>query len=358
MKRIIKISVFAALTLAFAASVTDVSAQRRSRRRTTKPATQSGYGTPATDTTAKPAEASGYGTSPAQGAAQPAVNVPIEVVANTGSGGLGDTIKPSLRNDNAIERNLVKERIPLPYDHIREDDAIYRQRVWRVIDAREKVNLSFRYSANEDNGNQRFISILYDAIMGADSVTAFAGDDDRFTIPLTKQQVKETFTGGAAANDTVDVYDMNGNVTSKQVRSKEIKVDSIYQFKIKEEWIFDKESSRMVVRILGIAPMMHMYTSSGQDLGADRILFWVYYPDLRASLPKHEVFNGKNYGGRMSWEELFENRMFSSRIVKSTIDNPFDKDFKDYITDPLFQLLEGENVKEKIFNYEQGLWAY
>lgn len=357
MKRIIKISVFAALTFAFAASVTDVSAQRTRRRRTTKPAT-SGYDTPATDTAAKPAETSGYGTAPAQTAAQPTTNVPIEVIGNTGGGGLGDTIKPSLRNDNAIERNLVKERIPLPYDHIREDDAIYRQRIWRVIDAREKVNLSFRYSANEDNGNQRFISILYDAIMGPDSVTAFSGEDDRFTIPLTKEQVQQTFTGGAAAYDTVDVYDMNGNVISKQVRSKEIKVDSIYQFKIKEEWIFDKESSRMIVRIIGIAPMMHMYTSSGQDLNADRILFWVYYPDLRASLAKHEVFNGKNYGGRMSWEELFENRMFSSRIVKSTIDNPFDKDFKDYITDPLFQLLEGENVKEKIFNYEQGLWAY
>jgi hypothetical protein len=28
------------------------------------------------------------------------------------------------------------------------------------------------------------------------------------------------------------------------------------------------------------------------------------------------------------------------------------------IKDPLFQLLEGENIKEKIFNYEQDLWSY
>ncbi len=50
-------------------------------------------------------------------------------------------------------------------------------------------------------------------------------------------------------------------------------------------------------------------------------LFWVYYPDLRPLLAKYEAYNGKNFGGRMSWEELFESRMFSARIVKSTIDN-------------------------------------
>src|SRR5262245_28672393 len=38
-------------------------------------------------------------------------------------------IKKSLRVDNAIERQLVKDRLPLPYEHIREDDAVYMHRV-------------------------------------------------------------------------------------------------------------------------------------------------------------------------------------------------------------------------------------
>ena len=49
-----------------------------------------------------------------------------------------DPPRKSLRNDNAIERNLVKERTPLAYEHIREDDATYMQRVWREIDVKEK----------------------------------------------------------------------------------------------------------------------------------------------------------------------------------------------------------------------------
>ena len=113
----------------------------------------------------------------------------------------------------------------------------------------------------------------------------------------------------------------------------------------------------MFVRILGIAPIMIKYTSTGMPIG-DITLFWAYYPDLRPTLAKYEVYNGKNFAGRMSWEELFESRFFSSYITKSTLDNPFDKSLREFIKDPLFRLLEGENIKEKIFNYEQDLWSY
>jgi len=277
--------------------------------------------------------------------------LPIEVVK--GGSGIGDTIRPSLRTDNAIDRNLVKDRNPLVYEHIREDDAVYKQRVWREIDTREKMNLPFRYSANEDNGNQRFISILFDAIQSG-NVTAFSGDDDRFTTPLTKEDVAKTITGGL---DTVPQYTLDGDVKGYQVRQKMIEPDSIYRYRLKEEWIFDKESSRMVVRILGIAPIMTQRTSTGEAVG-DVTIFWVYYPDLRPTLAKFEVYNGKNFAGRMSWEELFESRYFSSYITKSTLDNPFDKNLREFIKDPLFRLLEGENIKEKIFNYEQDLWSY
>ncbi len=323
----------------------------------------SGYGTPATtnkqDTTKK-AAASGYtsGYNTPAGSTAPATNtpkkaVPYEYVKSSGGSGIGDTVKPSLRADNAIEKNLVKDRSPLAYEHIREDDAVYKQRVWREIDTREKINLPFRYSANEDNGNQRFISILFDAIQ-AGNVTAFNGDDDRFTTPMTKQMVTSKITGGL---DTIPVTDLNGDIIKYEIRQKQVNPDSIYRFRLKEEWIFDKESSRMFVRILGIAPIMPRYTSTGIFVG-DEILFWIYYPDVRPTLAKYEVYNGKNFGGRMSWEELFESRFFSSYIVKSTLDNPFDRELKEFIKDPLFRLLEGDNIKERIFNYEQDLWAY
>ena len=111
------------------------------------------------------------------------------------------------------------------------------------------------------------------------------------------------------------------------------------------------------MRILGIAPEKTILNPDG-SFRAVTPIFWVYYPDLRPMLAKFEAYNGKNFGARMSWEELFESRMFASRIIKSTINNPGDQFIEGFIKDPILRLLEGENIKEKIFNYEQDLWSY
>ena len=132
--------------------------------------------------------------------------------------------------------------------------------------------------------------------------------------------------------------------------------DSVYTFRIKEQMIFDKEASRMFTRIIGIAPIAKTQVGGKS---ASSVLFWVYYPDMRPVFVKYEVYNPKNMGNsRMTWEELFESRMFSSYIVKSTLDNPGNKNIKNVIKDPILALLEGDNIKEKIFNFEQDLWSY
>jgi gliding motility associated protien GldN len=271
-----------------------------------------------------------------------------------------DTPRRSLRNDAIIERNLVKDRTPLVYEHIREDDAVYRQRVWREIDVHEKMNLPFMYKATEDNGNQRFINILLQGIKSG-QITAFdANVDDRFTTPLTFKQIAENVVDKP---HSVQIPDMEKDPDGSKGYMKDTTIqaefnpDDIERYQIKEEWVFDKQSSRLQVRILGIAPEKTVKNADGSVRGILPI-FWVYYPDLRPMLAKYEAYNGKNYGARMSWEELFESRMFASHIVKSTIDNPGDQYINIYIKDNILQLLEGENIQEKIFNYEQDLWSY
>lgn len=265
-------------------------------------------------------------------------------------------VKKSLRPDEAVDTKDIKDRTPLAYEHLRVDDAIYRHKIWREIDAREKINLPFRYAADENNGNQRFISILMKAIQDGE-VTVFDAIDDRFTTPLTLNDVATKISGG---KEIIDIYDENGNKTGTKEVVKEVNLDSFYKFRIKEEVVFDKESSRLFWRILGIAPVKSVITNSGLYLGETE-LFWVYYPDMRPIFAKYEIYNGKNYGARMSWEELFESRMFSGRIIKSSMDNPYNlflKETPGLTNNGVFQLLEGERIKEKIFNYEQDLWSY
>jgi gliding motility associated protien GldN len=269
--------------------------------------------------------------------------------------------RPSLRNDNAIQRNLVKDRTPLDYEHIREDDATYIQRVWREIDVHEKLNIPFVYKAEGDDGNQRFIMILLNAIKKGD-ITAFsaAGGDDRFTTPLPFSQIAELMVGKPKTQQIPDwANDPDGSkgLMKDTTINAEFNPDLVERYWIKEDVVFDKESSRMYTRILGIAPLQTILNDDG-SFRAVTPIFWVYYPDLRPMLAKYDVYNGRNFGAKMSWEELFESRMFASRIIKSTINNPNDAFISSYVKDPILALLEGENIKEKIFNYEQDLWSY
>ena len=278
-------------------------------------------------------------------------NIPIRVDT---SGVTDNTVKKSLRNDNAFDKTGLMERTPLPYEHLRWDDALFAEKVWREIDLREKINQVFRYEAQDDNGSQIFVDMLLKAVNSGE-ITAFS--DDRFSTPMSLNEISDLTQGTA---DTVAQTDINdpSKVIKYVVTKASFDPKSVVKIRIKEEWVFDREASRMFVRVLGIAPLKTLFLPNGQERGTTA-MFWVYYPDLRPMLAKYEVYNPKNMGmGRMTWEELFESRLFSSYIVKSTLDNPGNKNIRSYVKDPILALLEGDNIKDRIFNYEQDLWSY
>ncbi len=272
-----------------------------------------------------------------------------------------DTLSPesglvkSMRNDNAFDKSGLNARTPLPYEHLRWDDAFYAEKVWRELDLREKLNRVFQYEAIDDNGSQMFVNMVMNAVNKGD-VTAFS--DDRFTTPLDLATIQQLTSGKLDTNYVYDIKQID-KVIGINVSRKAFDAKSVTRLRLKEEWVFDRESSRMFCRILGIGFLKTEYFPNTTKERGTSSLFWIYYPDLRPALAKAEVYNPKNMGqSRMTWEELFESRMFSSYITKSTLDNPGNKPIKTYLKDPILALLEGENIKEKIFNFEQDLWSY
>lgn len=271
-------------------------------------------------------------------------------------------VPKSLRNDAVVDRQMIKERTPLNYEHIREDDAVYRQRVWREIDVHEKMNLPFVYDAEEDNGSQMFINILLKGIKEGD-ITAFSPENDRFTKPMTIAEIGEMLVDKPRTIKVTDwAADASGSTQKDSTIVDQFNPLDVEKFRLKEEWVFDKESSRLYVRILGIAPLRNIKNEDG-SLRAQTPAFWVYYPDCRSYFAKYEAYNSKNWGARMTWEEVFESRFFSSYITKSTLDNPYNLTLKEIYKDPnakdnILMLLEGDNIKNKIFDYEQNLWSY
>jgi len=325
--------------LAVALVALNADAQRSGKKRNQQNATQNQTQQQSTNNNKQPSGYNPYG------------NIPIRVDS---SGVTDNTVKKSLRNDNAFDKTGLMERTPLPYEHLRWDDALFAEKVWREIDLREKINQVFRYEAQDDNGSQVFVDMLLKAVNSGE-ITAFS--DDRFTTPMSLNEISDLTVGSA---DTVAKTDINdpSKVVEYVVTKASFDPKSVVKIRIKEEWVFDREASRMFVRILGIAPLKTLFLPNGQERGTTA-MFWVYYPDLRPMLAKYEVYNPKNMGmGRMTGEELFESRMFSSYIVKSTLDNPGNKNIRTYVKDPILALIEGDNIKDRIFNYEQDLWSY
>ena len=325
-------------------SMLDADAQRTSRRRGGAPSTTTPTTDPAASTTPT------VDTTP-----RPPVNVYANMPFEYDTLTANNSARSSQRPDNAYDKSSLTLRTPLPYEHLRWDDAFFAEKVWRELDLREKMNKPFVYESMEDNGSQIFVNMLMRAVLTG-GVTAFT--DDRFTTDLTTDAVQQLVAGSL---DTVPKYDIKqiDKVIGYVVTRKSFDPKEINKIRLKEEWVFDRESSRMHVRILGIGLLKTEYFPNTTKERGTSSLFWIYYPDLRATLAKSEVYNPKNMGqNRMTWEELFESRMFSSYIVKSTIDNPQNKLIRNYIKDPILQLLEGENIKEKIFNFEQDLWSY
>jgi gliding motility associated protien GldN len=305
--------------------------------------------------------------------------------ATVGQGVGEKVVKKSLRGEDVSEDNMdsVKQRLnnnltPLPYDYLRKDHWLFSEFIWREIDTREKFNQHFIYEGEDNSGDQRFISILLNSIKN-DSIWAFSPTDgaDRFTTRLPYNEIADRINGPKKILER-DSTDINGTVIKTDSSliyesTLGIKIDSIYTFRIKEQWVFDKETSRMHVRVLGICPVASvdqivyqggvalkkkLDNSIDSTVSKPQDLFWIYYPDLRNILVNKKVYNPKSVADFTNWDKIFLSRRYIGRIVKTSYDNPKNLDLKDLISNPLFRLLEGENIKTRILNYEQGLWSY
>lgn len=273
---------------------------------------------PAKDTT-QPRAGSGYGGGTTGDTSNPMARLPIELIKDSLGNELVNGVRPSLRRDNILADDGVDSTAtPLPYTPLYATDALFRVRVWRVIDGRDMENLPYFYNTSVDGENSsRLINVMIDAIR-EDSVQAFSPIDDRFTTPITLEQAVAAFGGGT---DTSASYDLDGNIVGYQVREKQIAADSIYKYRIKEEWVFNKRDGKTYVRILGIAPLINYTMSTGEVMdNSEHAAFWIYYPDLRTRLVRTLIPNPLNAGGRLSWEQVFENRLFKSTIIKSSLD--------------------------------------
>jgi gliding motility associated protien GldN len=252
------------------------------------------------------------------------------------------------QSTEAAPRDLSYDKTPMekeiiPYDHIREADVFWQKRIWRVIDSREKMNLPFKYEGIDWKDMSPLITIIRNAAITGEA-TVYG--EDNFQTTLSPADVEKI----GAGTDTIAINDLDGNYVKDTIIKREFDPTKVYKYRLKEDWFFDKETSTMQVRIMALAPIYH-----DDQAQVDIPMFWCYYPTLRNVLVKQEVFNPRNDALRLTWDDLFEMRYFSSYVFKES--NVFDRRIQDYATG-VDALRESDRIKDDIFTYEHDLWSY
>jgi len=256
--------------------------------------------------------------------------------------------------NGAFKRQDVYQKKPMPIPMVREADVFWSQMVWRVIDVREKINQPLYYPTVAREGLTNLTSLLLKGIESGQITAYDARSDDDFKTPLTMAEVNAAFGAQARKVETQN-FD-TGEMETRTVEV-DIRIEDVKQIMIKEEWYFDKQNSRLQVRIVGICPIQEFLREDVENSQVQRRkVFWVYYPEARELLASTQVYNPFNDSRRMSFDDLFIKRYFNSYIVQES--NVYNNRAINQYLSGKEAMLESKRIEDKIFNFEQDLWEY
>lgn len=256
--------------------------------------------------------------------------------------------------NGAFKRTDVIQKKPMPLPSVREADIFWSRKLWRVIDLREKMNQTLYFPSVETNGYINLITLLMNGVENGQITPYDAGLDDDFKVPMSFEQVKASFGATASQEEKID-FD-TGERTMVTVQG-EVRPSDIKQYMVKEEWYFDKGTSTLNVRIIGICPIREFVREGDASGEVQRQkLFWVYYPEARPLLATNLVLNPYNPAQQMTFDDLFIKRFFNSYIVAQ--ENVYNnRQISSYLSGKE-AMLESKRIESEIFDYEQDLWEY
>jgi gliding motility associated protien GldN len=255
-------------------------------------------------------------------------------------------------------REHIPNKAPVPYAYVREADVMWAKDIYRIIDLKEKQNLPLYYPMQPINDRYSLVQLI---LWGIDNegIRAFSTDDPKneFTVPLDRSKIDDVLGAGT---QTIKKPNLATGELVDTVIKNDRKTDEVKQLLVKEKWFFDKNLSVMSVRIVGICPIRVYYRLDDQGLPTDipmkKQTFWVYFPEIRPLLARHEIFNDNNDAQRISFDDYFMQRRFSSYIFAES--NVYANRWINSYAVGMDALLEADKIKEYLFNMEHDLWEY
>ncbi len=259
--------------------------------------------------------------------------------------------QPSTYNDGIVQTSNLAGHPAPPYAYVREADMMWAKRIWRVVDFREKINQYLLFPLTENNNRINLITVLQNGIRSGDLVPfdPFGGDD--FKVRMSTEAALSIGSG----YDTIPLYNPNPpyDYRGDTVIARQFDGFMVKKLRIKEDWFFDMKRSVMEVRIVGICPVMEVYDQNSGELKGELPMFWIHFEQARNYLASYRIYNPNNYAQRISYDDAFIKRFFSSLIYKQ--DNTMDRRIAEY-EQGIDALLEAEDIKNDIFLFEHDVW--
>lgn len=244
------------------------------------------------------------------------------------------------------EATGIKKPMPVPF--VREADVAWKKRVWREIDFRQKMNQGFYYPTVNHENWKNFITVIMDGLKEG-KIQAFEVDKtDEMLTPLSYNK----FVTSQTSEVTKTYINPNTQEEYDTVIITRFDPSEVMRVRIKEDWYFDKQRSELQVRIIAICPVKM------KDMDGVKVpqpLFWIPYESAREVLARAPFFNRNNSAAKLSYDEIFTNRMFDSYIYKE--ENIYDRSIREY-AQGVDAMLESERIKQSIIDFEQNLWEY
>ena len=264
---------------------------------------------------------------------------------------------------------------PIRYVHQRQADVMYAYTIWRKIDLRERMNHPLYFPVGERGTWRSLARVIFDAIdlKNPDNTNALPLYRDEFcTEPVPRDQILGAMSKSRQIQD-IDIETLEVIGTRELI--EEFDPSEVFSYRIKEVWFFDKKRSLQEVRILQIQPIFEVErdlsnqaqyqdnpNQNDEDFvdlpRTDRRLGYIFYDELRPYLAQQEVYNVKNFAQRLSLDDILTwKRMFSSYIYAEN--NAYsDREISQYIINARDQMIESENITNKIRKSEHDLWEF
>lgn len=265
--------------------------------------------------------------------------------------GEGSSKGGTYQGDFTYEKRTTEERKAIPYPPLRQADVMYARRIHQKLDMREKQNLAMQWPKNPFN------CLVYNAVMdGIDGKQLTPYRSDSLTSYFTREKVIDRISTEEVVEKRPYPIERPNYTVDTTIRNT-LDCSEINKFRIMEDWIFDKETSQYFPRIIAVAPLFKP-KRGGAEL-EEQIIFWVDWSELRQVLVNEQMFNRQNDAARLSYYDFFEQRLYSSYIVKYPTE--FDQDITDmpkYEGNKIAALIKAQEIEKRLLNFEHDLWQY